>query len=194
MPEIRPKIGLGITGAGGRMGRALLHELEADERFEVSGALDRGGDAVALLEAADVVLDFSAPDAAENHADLARKTGTALLVGTTGLDNNALAALEAASSAAPVLVAANTSVGIGLLASFVRQAAMRLGPDFRVEIEEVHHKNKKDAPSGTALMLGSVVAEARNVGLDDLTIKSERTGDLPANIGSALSAILSAST
>lgn len=178
MPDNRPKIGLGILGAGGRMGHALLHEVAGDERFEVSGAIGRNGDAEALFEAADVVLDFSAASAAVSHANLARQSGTALLVGTTGLGDEALAALEAASASAAVLVAPNTSVGIGLLASFAEQAATRLGADFRIEIEDIHHKDKKDAPSGTALMLGGVVADARGVGLDDLTITSERTGDI----------------
>lgn len=177
MPEIRSKIALGITGAGGRMGCALLHEAADDARFEVSGAIGRDGDAAALFDGADLVLDFSAADAAVVHAGLARQTGTALLVGTTGLSEEAVAGLRAAASSAAVLLAPNTSLGIGLLGSFARQAARRLGADFRVEIEDIHHKDKRDAPSGTALMLGRVVAEARNMEMDELSITSRRTGD-----------------
>ncbi len=171
------KIMLGITGAGGRMGRAILHETASDGRFEVAGTLEQGGDPEALFEAADLVLDFSAPDAAILHAELARRTGKALLVGTTGLADEAIAALQAAAASAPVLIAPNTSVGIALLASFAREAAARLGPEFRIEIEDIHHQGKKDAPSGTALMLGKVVAEARGAGLGEVPITSERIGD-----------------
>ncbi len=173
MPEIK----LGIAGAAGRMGRAIREEAASDDRFEVSGTLGRGDNAAALFEAADLVLDFSVSGAAITHAGLAGKTGKALLVGTTGLDDEAIAALRAAASSAAVLVAPNTSVGIALLASFAREAAARLGEDFRVEIEDIHHAGKKDAPSGTALMLGGVVAETRGVSPDDLAITSERIGD-----------------
>lgn len=176
MPDTQVTIQLGITGAGGRMGRALVKAAAADDRFEVAGSLERGDDAGVLFGAADLVVDFSAPDAAIALARLAGESGKALLVGTTGLDDAALAALQAAASSAAVLVAPNTSVGIGLLASFARDAAARLGADFRVEIEDIHHKDKKDAPSGTALMLGRVVAEARGME-DDVSITSERIGD-----------------
>lgn len=190
MPEIRPDTGpetgpetgqviqLGIAGGAGRMGRTLLREVASDDRFVLAGTLERGGDAKALFGAADVVLDFSIPGAAETHADLARHTGKALLVGTTGLPDQAMAALEAAATSAPVMIAPNTSLGIALMAGFARQAAALLGPEFRIEIEDIHHKDKKDAPSGTALMLGNAIAETRNVGLDDLQITSERTGDV----------------
>lgn len=178
MPEIRPVIALGIAGASGRMGLALLHEVVGDERFDVAGTSGRGDDPAELFSAADLVLDFSAASAARTHAELARQTGTALLVGTTGLDQEAISALKAAAASAPVMLAANTSIGIGLLAEFSRQAAERLGEGFRVEIEEVHHRDKKDAPSGTALMLGDVVAEARGIDPADLSITSERTGDV----------------
>ena len=173
MPEIK----LGIAGAAGRMGRAIRDEAATDGRFAVAGTSERDGDAAALFEAAELVLDFSVADAAITHAGLAGKTGRALLVGTTGLDDAAITALRAAGSTAPVLVAPNTSLGIGLIASFAREAAARLGPDFRVEIEDIHHAGKKDAPSGTALMLGRVVAEAQGIVLDDLAITSERIGD-----------------
>lgn len=177
MPDIRREIRLGIIGAGGRMGRALLHEAASDSRFEVACTVGRGDDAESLFAAADVVLDFSTAAAALAHAQLARRTGKALLVGTTGLGEKAIAALEAAADKAPLLIAPNTSVGVALLAAFTGEAAARLGGDFTIEIEDIHHQDKKDAPSGTALMLGNVVAEARNINLDDISITSERTGD-----------------
>ena len=173
MPEIK----LGIAGAAGRMGRAIHDEAAADGRFKLAGTSDRDGEAAGLFAAADLVLDFSVAGAAMTHAGLAGKTGKALLVGTTGLDEEAMAALRAAGATAPVLVAPNTSVGIALLVSFARGAAARLGADFRVEIEDIHHAGKKDAPSGTALMLGRVISEARGMSLDDLAITSERVGD-----------------
>lgn len=173
MPEIK----LGIAGATGRMGRAIRAETATDGRFNIAGTSDRDGDAETLFEAADLVLDFSVAGAAMTHAGLAGKTGKALLVGTTGLSDETIAALRAAASTAAVLVAPNTSVGIALLASFAREAAAQLGEDFRIEIEDIHHADKKDAPSGTALMLGRVISEARGIGLDDLAITAERIGD-----------------
>lgn len=128
-------------------------------------------EASALLAACDVVVDFSAPDhltsLLRSHADVL--AGRALVVGTTGLHDDALAALDVAARGGPVLVAANFSIGVNVLLELARRAARVLGPDaFDVEIVESHHRHKADSPSGTALALGRAVAQARGVDLGDV--------------------------
>jgi 4-hydroxy-tetrahydrodipicolinate reductase len=130
------------------------------------------------LAAADVVIDFSLPEALEKA--LPGLGRAALVTGTTGLSEAQRAALDARAEVAPVLAAANFSVGVNLLLGLVRKAAAAL-PDFDVEIVEAHHRHKIDAPSGTALALGGAVAEARGVDLDALAVhgRKGRTGERP---------------
>ena len=173
---------IGVAGAGGRMGRRLVQEVTTTEGLTLSAATAREGsalfgkavapgvlatdDAGELFRASDVVIDFTLPGATIAHARIAAETGTALLVGTTGLGLEQRAALELASKSAAVLVAANTSLGVVLMQSLVRQAASSLGEDWDIEIVEMHHRHKIDAPSGTAWALGQAAAEGRKVDLD----------------------------
>jgi 4-hydroxy-tetrahydrodipicolinate reductase len=162
---------IGITGAAGRMGRAIIEAAEAAGAM-IAGGVDRDGpvigthrDATALASACDVLIDFSVPDALAGHLDAARAAGCALVIGTTGLGPDHHALLEAAAQDTAVLQAANTSLGVNLLTALVEQAAGRLGPDWDVEIVEMHHRHKTDAPSGTALLLGQAAARGRGVDL-----------------------------
>jgi len=173
---------IGIAGAGGRMGRLLIQEVLATEGLTLAAATAREGsdlfgktvapgvlatdDAAELFHLSDVVIDFTLPTATITHAKLAAETGTALLVGTTGLGPAEREALTRAAQAAPVLVAANTSLGVVLMQSLVRQAAASLGEEWDIEIVEMHHRHKIDAPSGTAWALGQAAAEGRKVDLD----------------------------
>jgi 4-hydroxy-tetrahydrodipicolinate reductase len=163
---------LGILGAGGRMGRAIADAAET-AGVPVAGGVDRDGavfggyaDAHALAGACEVLIDFSVPDALGSHLAAAQAHGRALVVGTTGLSADDHAAIDAAAANIAILQAANTSLGVNLLAALVAQAAARLGPDWDVEIVEMHHRHKLDAPSGTALLLGQAAARARGVALD----------------------------
>lgn len=114
---------------------------------------------------ADVIIDFSAPEALANSLDRATRSGTAILVGTTGLDDFADRRIAEASRTIAVLRAANTSLGVALLAELVERAAKVLGPEWDIEILEMHHRHKKDAPSGTALLLGEAAATGRGGGV-----------------------------
>ena len=127
-----------------------------------------------MFRVSDVVVDFSAPEASARHAKLAAATGKALVVGTTGLDARQMEILKTAAKKAPILCAPNMSVGVNILLRLVREAAAQLGEDYDIEILEMHHRHKADAPSGTALALGRAAAEGRGV---DLAKKSARARD-----------------
>ncbi|MCW3798633.1 4-hydroxy-tetrahydrodipicolinate reductase [Sphingomonas sp. BN140010] len=143
-------IRLALVAPDGRMGKAIALAVAEDSRF----ALDQND--------ADVLIDFSAPSALSATLERAMNTQTPVLVGTTGLESDAKAALEGAAKKVAVLQASNTSLGVALLADLVERAAHVLGDDWDIEIAEVHHRNKADAPSGTALALGEAAARGRS--------------------------------
>ena len=153
---------IGIIGSEGRMGRALVRAIEA-AGHEHAGGVDKGGDAAALADRSDALVDFSAPAALETNLHAAVGAGVPILVGTTGLDERHHAAIDSAAGAIAVLQTGNTSLGVTLLAHLVREATARLGPEWDVEVLEMHHRMKVDAPSGTARLLGEAAAEGRGV-------------------------------
>lgn len=161
---------LAINGASGRMGRALQALLSGDARFELAASI-HASDEWRGTPKLDVVIDFSAPtgfDAALAHCVAYR---IAFVSGTTGLDAAQRAALIEAAHTIPVLHAANFSLGIAVLTRALREAAAAL-PDWDLEIIEAHHTRKVDAPSGTALALGRVAAEARRQDFDEVAVLS----------------------
>jgi len=164
---------IGIIGSEGRMGHALARAIEA-AGYSCSGGVDQGGNTANLAEASDVLVDFSTPAALETNLHAAIGAGIPILVGTTGLDERHHAAIDSAALAIPVLQTGNTSLGVTLLAHLVREAAARLGPGWDIEIVEMHHRMKVDAPSGTAILLGEAAAEGRGIELAD---HSERGRD-----------------
>ena len=151
---------IGIIGSEGRMGQALARAIEA-AGHSCTGGVDQGGNTAILAEASDVLVDFTAPAALETNLHAAIGAGIPILVGTTGLDERHHAAIDSAALAIPVLQTGNTALGVTLLAHLVREAARRLGPEWDIEIVEMHHRMKVDAPSGTALLLGEAAAEGR---------------------------------
>ncbi|HEY7806470.1 MAG TPA: 4-hydroxy-tetrahydrodipicolinate reductase [Croceibacterium sp.] len=164
---------IGIIGSEGRMGHALARAIAA-AGHEAAGGVDKGGDVASLADHSDVLLDFSAPFALDANLHAAIGAGIPILVGTTGLDEGHHAAIDATARAIPVLQTGNTSLGVTLLAHLVREAASRLGPEWDIEIVEMHHRMKVDAPSGTAHLLGQSAAEGRGI---DLAENSERARD-----------------
>ena len=184
-----------VTGAAGRMGRMLIAAVHATPGVVLSAALahsaskalgqDAGGlagvgdlgvlvtdDALQAFVAADGVLDFSVPTATTAFAALAAQARIAHVIGTTGLSRDDLASIEAAAWHAPIVRSGNMSLGVNLLAGLVRQAASALGASFDIEIVEMHHRAKVDAPSGTALLLGGAAAEGRAVDLGTHSVRS----------------------
>lgn len=202
---------IGIVGAGGRMGQMLVREVAATPGATLAGGTERPGSALlgrelgalagidplgvkvaddpaALFRAADVVIDFTSPAATVSHAKLSADTGTALVVGTTGLSADDQAAIRTAAARVPVVQAANFSLGVNLLAGLVRKVAATLGDDWDIEIVEMHHRHKVDAPSGTALALGHAAAAGRGVDLQAMkdTVRDGHTGARqPGRIGFA---------
>jgi 4-hydroxy-tetrahydrodipicolinate reductase len=160
---------IGIYGSAGRMGRAIADALE-DAGAQLAGGTDAGGDPVALARSSAVLVDFSAPSALAAHLAAAVQAGTPILIGTTGLTTAQHAAIDEAAARVAVLQTGNTSLGVTLLARLVRDAAARLGPDWDIEIVEAHHRHKKDAPSGTALLLGEAAAAGRGAPLSELRV------------------------
>ncbi|WP_448663017.1 4-hydroxy-tetrahydrodipicolinate reductase [Sphingomonas sp. CJ20] len=165
---------IGIYGSMGRMGQAIA-ALAPGMGAQVAGGADMGDDPADLARKADVLVDFSAPGALESHLNAARAAKTPIMIGTTGLAARHHALIDAAASEIAVLQTGNTSVGIGLLARLVREAAARLGPDWDIEIVETHHRNKVDAPSGTAQMLGEAAANGIGTTLAEAGV-SDRAG------------------
>jgi len=178
-----------VTGAAGRMGRTLIKAISETPGVTLAGALERPGapgleqdagvlaglpalgvaitdDPLPLLIGADGILDFSTPAASVELAGLAAQARIVHVIGTTGLSAADLSKLEAAARHAVIVRSGNMSLGVNLLAALVRMAAKALGEEFDIEIVDMHHRMKVDAPSGTALMLGEAAALGRGVDLE----------------------------
>ena len=171
-----------IVGAAGRMGIKLAEQAEA-AGFEISARIDaKDGYDKTWPAGTGAVVDFSHHSAAPGISARAAASGAAYVIGSTGLDAAEQAAIEEAAKKIPVVQSANYSLGVNVLLGLVREAASILGPEYDVEITETHHRFKKDAPSGTALMLAKAVASGRGVELDAKAVygRHGETGERPA--------------
>lgn len=164
---------IGIIGRDGRMGQAIVTAIEASDHT-LAGGVDKGEDVAGLADRSEALIDFSAPTALEANLHAAIGAGVPLLIGTTGLDESHHRAIDGAARAVPILQTGNTSLGVTMLARLAREAAGALGPDWDIEIVEMHHRRKVDAPSGTALLLGEAAARGRGI---DLAENCERGRD-----------------
>jgi 4-hydroxy-tetrahydrodipicolinate reductase len=179
---------IGILGCSGRMGRAIAGLLNESAEARLAGSLGRGEDPKSLAPACDVLTDFTSPDALQANLDAAVAARTPIVVGTTGLGPDHHAAIDRAARKVAVLQSANMSTGVNLLAHLVRETAARLGEDWDIEVAEMHHRHKVDAPSGTALLLGAAAAAGRGVALDKVGDRGRNgiTGPrVPGHIGFA---------
>lgn len=191
-----------VAGVAGRMGATLVRLVSQSPGLRVCGGTERPGspmlgkdgggftvvdDLGQAIRAgqAQVVIDFTSPDAAVSHARACAEGGAALVAGTTGLHAEAREALRLASQRVPVVQSPNMSVGVNVMFKMAAQLARVLGPSFDVEIVEAHHRMKKDAPSGTALKLAEEVAGALGRGAEDLRFaRHGQVGERPrAEIG-----------
>jgi len=194
---------IGVVGGSGRMGQMVVaqvgetagcviaagseypgHEFVGRDIGEVAGVealgVIIGDDAATMIAGVDVVVDFTIPGATVDHARLAAQAGAAMVIGTTGLDKAQADVIEAAARHVPIVWAPNMSVGVTLLLALSEQVAGLLGPnDYDIEIVEMHHRHKIDAPSGTALGLGRAVAAGRGVELESV-YKAARDGQTGA--------------
>jgi 4-hydroxy-tetrahydrodipicolinate reductase len=149
------------------------HKLAADGQ-EYAGGVDKGDDLAALVASSDVLFDFSSPHAIEANLDACVAAGKPIVIGTTGLEERHHFLIDDAARDIPVLQTGNTSLGVTMLSALVQQAARQLGEDWDIEILEMHHRHKVDAPSGTALLLGEAAASGRGI---DLKQHSDRGRD-----------------
>jgi 4-hydroxy-tetrahydrodipicolinate reductase len=191
MTEMR----LVVVGAAGRMGRMLIRAVAEAQGCRLVGAIEREGstalghdagllagtgllevdvtdDPLPVFAQADGVLDFTAPAATTAFAALAAQARIVHVIGTTGLGDADFTKLEAAARHARIVQSGNMSLGVNLLAGLVRKVAATLGEDFDIEILEMHHRMKVDAPSGTALLLGEAAAQGRDVALKERAVRS----------------------
>jgi 4-hydroxy-tetrahydrodipicolinate reductase len=187
-----------VSGAGGRMGGRIIAALADQKEITLAGAFERRGqEAVGqdsgviagtgtngilivdrletIVSSGDVIVDFTDPEATLRHVELAVEYGKAMVIGTTGMNAEQQGELEKASRKTPIVFAPNTSVGVNLLFKVLADVAATLGDAYDVEITEIHHRYKKDAPSGTARKMGEVVATALGR-VPDEVIVSGRTG------------------
>ena len=182
-------IKVGVFGASGRVGKLLLEDLKDTPNMSVSSVYVRRNldfsidpsilvtsDMKSFLNASDIIIDFSLPEACESLLEEAIKIPKPLVIGTTGLNTHQLNLLKDASEIMPILYATNMSLGVALLNKLVYQASSAL-EGFDIEIVEMHHKHKKDAPSGTALTLSKSAADGRNLNIDDVRV-SGRDGNI----------------
>ena len=185
---------LAIAGAGGKMGRALIEATLADGSLKLAAALDAAGspavgtqigavtvqsDARACVSAADVLIDFTRPEGTLAHLDACVAAGKAMVIGTTGFSAAQLARIQDASTRIAIAMSPNFAVGVNVVFRLAEIAAAALGEAYDVEIVEAHHRQKVDAPSGTALMLGQLVAGALGRNLDEVAAHG-REGDVGA--------------
>ena len=191
------EVGIAVVGASGRMGRMLVRAVGETPGARLSGATERpghpwigrdlgeamGGPALGVIVEDDplpvfarsqAVLDFTTPEATMLHAELAAQARLVHVIGTTGLEREQLERLAAAARHAVIVRAGNMSVGVNLLTVLARRVAAVLGPEYDIEIVEMHHRAKVDAPSGTALMLGEAAAAGRRVNLADAAERGPR--------------------
>lgn len=180
---------IGVFGATGRVGRLIIDSLRADKTAGVSSVYVRNtldfsvdpsvlitSDMKAFLRSSDVIIDFSLPDACEALLEAALEIPKPLVIGTTGLSDHQLNLMTQAAEKMPILYATNMSLGVALLNKLTAMASKAL-EDFDIEIVEMHHKHKKDAPSGTALTLAEHAAAARNLDLNKVRV-SGRDGNI----------------
>ena len=199
---------IGVLGANGRMGRAIIDAISQDPNANLAGATVRKGSSLAGVDAGtmagvgangvslserlntelDVVIDFTLPDALCDNLDWCVANNKPIVIGTTGLSNEQKVALNQAAESIPVVFAANYSVGVNLLLNLVKQASNIMGETADIEIVEAHHRHKVDAPSGTAMALGEVIAEELDRPLEQHAIygREGHTGERdPKTIGFA---------
>jgi 4-hydroxy-tetrahydrodipicolinate reductase len=172
-----------ITGSKGRMGQALVACAPLHPQLEIVGQIDQGDDLAPVIARCDVVIDFSSHTATVAIAELCARHKKALVIGTTGHDAASKSEIGNRKSEIPIVVASNYSTGVNTLFWLTRKAAEILGPGFDLEVVEMHHRLKRDAPSGTAKSLAEILAAVRRQQLDKVArhgrsgIVGERTAE-----------------
>ena len=184
---------IAVVGAAGRMGRMFVEAIAADERVQLGAAIERPGSSLLGVDAGelvgvgtlgvslsnsleekvsdfDTVINFTTPELTLKNVELCRQHGKSIIIGTTGLSDEQKARMKEASADIPIVFASNMSVGVNLVFKLLETAARIMGEDSDIEIIEAHHRNKVDAPSGTALSMGEVIADTLDRDLDKCAV------------------------
>jgi len=161
---------IAITGSNGRMGQALIEAVKLNPNVSQGSILNRGDDIKGVLKDFDVLIDFTRPEATLDALSICQSAGKAMVIGTTGFSDDALKVIDQASSDIPIVFAPNMSVGVNLTLKLLETTAKVIGADSNIEIVEAHHRHKVDAPSGTALKMGEVIANALGRDLSECAV------------------------
>ena len=170
---------IAITGSNGRMGRALIRSVKINPDVTQGSMLNRGDDINLVLKDFDVLVDFTRPEATLEALSICQNAGKAMVIGTTGFSDEALKIIDQASSDIPIVFAPNMSVGVNLTLKLLETTAKVIGTDSNIEIVEAHHRHKVDAPSGTALKMGEVIANALGRDLSECAVYGREGTEQP---------------
>jgi len=161
---------IAITGSNGRMGQALIEAVKLNPNVSQGSILNRGDDINRALKDFDVLIDFTRPEATLDALSVCQSAGKAMVIGTTGFSDDALKVIDQASSDIPIVFAPNMSIGVNLTLKLLETTAKVIGTDSNIEIVEAHHRHKVDSPSGTALKMGEVIANALGRDLSECAV------------------------
>jgi len=161
---------IAITGSNGRMGQALIEAVKLNPNVSQGSILNRGDDIERVLKDFDVLIDFTRPEATLDALSVCQSAGKAMVIGTTGFSDDALKVIDQASSDIPIVFAPNMSIGVNLTLKLLETTAKVIGTDSNIEIVEAHHRHKVDSPSGTALKMGEVIANALGRDLSECAV------------------------
>lgn len=194
-------LSISMIGCTGKMGKVILAEISARTDYKLAGGATHAGsesigeklpsggkitsDIAAAIRNADMVIDFSRPEMTMQLMDALKANPKPVIIGTTGLSQIEQATVEKMAKNMPVLLSSNTSLGVNLLLGLVKQAASKLGEEFDIEIVEMHHKDKVDAPSGTAISLGKAAAQGRGATFKNVALYDRSGKRTPGGIGFA---------
>jgi 4-hydroxy-tetrahydrodipicolinate reductase len=171
-------IKVAVAGSEGRMGKRIIGLAEKDKEIDVVAKFDMGIDPTPEIAKCDVLIEFTTPKATVDHTAIAEKLKKAIVIGTTALSDEHRNILKKASETIPIVLSPNMSVGVNLLFKLCEETAGILPADYKVEMKEMHHVHKKDAPSGTAKKLADLVSKQRKVNVQNILIESVREGEI----------------
>ena len=171
-----------INGSKGKMGQTLVEAVNLNTNASLGAALDKGDNLNDSLQDFDVLIDFSRPEASLNAISICKNSGKAMVIGTTGFSDEELEVINQAATQIPIVFAPNMSVGVNLTLKLLETSAKVIGHDSSIEIIETHHRYKVDSPSGTALKMGEVVANALGRDLADCAIYGREGIDEPRDL------------
>ena len=174
-------IKIAVAGASGRMGQSIIQSIEQSDKTTLGVTLDKGDDLNSVIDQFDVLVDFTRPEATFDYLAVCIAKGKSMVIGTTGFDDAGLQMIKDAGTKIPVVFAPNMSVGVNLSLKLLEMAAKVIGEESDIEIVEAHHRHKVDAPSGTALKMGEVVANALGRDLSKCAVYGREGIEKPRN-------------